>query len=382
MQEIENFWIANTAGKKTIRIRRCMHRQEVRIQLLFAYDQKLIDKIRKLRDCRWSETMNCWHIPDCPDYAAELIFKIGTSCRIEEIPGYDKNIKFAGAEENSVKVRASLIKYSRYLRNQRYSENTIQNYLTSVKNFLEFNRHKDPAMISNEDINRFNDRYIIKGSRSVSSQNIYISAIKLFYQVIYNKEIELEEIERPRRYIRLPEIFSKEEVKRIIEAMNNIKHKTMLATVYSCGLRCGDLLRLKPEDIDSDRMIIHIKHGKGNKDRIVPLSRKLLEMIRVYQKVCKTENYLFEGMRRGQPYCETSLRQVFKTAVRRAGIKRYAKLHWLRHSYATHLLESGTNIRYIQEILGHKSSRTTEIYTHVSASSLQKIRNPFDDLEL
>lgn len=154
----------------------------------------------------------------------------------------------------------------------------------------------------------------------------------------------------------------------------------MLSLIYSCGLRCGELLALKPIHIDSKRNIILLKNAKGKKDRIVPLSPKILEMLREYFKMYKPQIYLFEGQTSGMPYDVRSLQLILKQALKKAGITKPATLHWLRHSYATHLLEGGTDLRYIQELLGHRSSKTTEIYTHVSTKSLQQIKSPFDDL--
>jgi integrase/recombinase XerD len=174
--------------------------------------------------------------------------------------------------------------------------------------------------------------------------------------------------------------LSKEEIKFILDAHSNIKHKMMLSLIYSCGLRCGELLALEPVHIDSKRNIVLLKNSKGKKDRIVPLSPKILEMLRDYYKVYKPTVYLFEGRTTGLQYDARRLQLIIKQALQKTGITKPVTLHWLRHSYATHLLESGTDLRYIQELLGHNSSRTTEIYTHVSTKSLQQIKSPFDDL--
>jgi integrase/recombinase XerD len=176
-------------------------------------------------------------------------------------------------------------------------------------------------------------------------------------------------IHRPKKEKTLPNVLSKEEVKMILEAHTNIKHKTMLSMIYSCGMRCGEL-----------RGIVIIKQAKGKKDRIVPLSEKILDMLRIYYQAYKPNTYLFEGQAAGTLYDERSLQQVLKQALIKAKITKPVTLHWLRHSYATHLLEAGTDLRYIQELLGHNSSKTTEIYTHVSTREIQKIKSPFDDL--
>jgi integrase/recombinase XerD len=175
-------------------------------------------------------------------------------------------------------------------------------------------------------------------------------------------------------------VLSKTEIKAILSIQMNIKHRTMLSLIYSCGLRRNELLSLKIQDIDSNRNIVIIRQSKGKKDRIVPLSPKILILLREYYQYYKPTVFLFEGFKKGSRYSESSLSQVLKKAVKKTRINKPITLHWLRHSYATHLLESGTDLRYIQELLGHNSSRTTEIYTHVSTKNLQSIKSPFDDL--
>jgi integrase/recombinase XerD len=178
----------------------------------------------------------------------------------------------------------------------------------------------------------------------------------------------------------LPRVLSKEAVKAILQAHQNVKHRTMLSLIYACGLRRGELLNLKPEDIDSNRGMLRINQGKGKKDRLVPVGKKMLDLLQEYTGYEKPKVYLFEGQMVGQKYNERSLQQVLKQALKKTNLKQPVTLHWLRHSYATHLLESGTDLRYIQELLGHTASRTTEIYTHVSEKSLEKIKSPFDEL--
>ena len=207
-----------------------------------------------------------------------------------------------------------------------------------------------------------------------------MNAIKLFFQTIRDTKMIVDKIHRPKRSKVLPNVLSKEEIKLILNAHSNIKHKMMLSLIYSCGLRRSELINLKPQDIDSKRNIVLLKNGKGKKDRITPLSPIILEMLRNYYNGYKPKTWLFEGQIVGEQYSEQSLQSVLKQALQKAGITKPVTLHWLRHSYATHLLESGTDLRYIQELLGHSSSKTTEIYTHVSTKSIQQIKSPFDDL--
>jgi len=220
----------------------------------------------------------------------------------------------------------------------------------------------------------------IKHKLSSYFQNQVVNALKLFFQVVENRLLDPRLIHRPKQAKVLPNVLSKEEVKLLLEAIQNVKHRAMLSLIYACGLRSGELLVLKPEHIDSKRMILIIKNAKGNKDRIAPLSPKIVEQLRTYYKAFKPKRYLFEGQQAGMPYDARSLQLVLKQALQKAGIKKPVTLHWLRHSYATHLLETGTDLRYIQEILGHASSKTTEIYTHVSTKSIQNIISPFDTL--
>lgn len=270
--------------------------------------------------------------------------------------------------------------FTQWLRSRRYSENTIKTYTDAIRVFLSFFPHKKIEEIDNIDVIVFNNEYILQKKLSASYQNQMVNAIKLFYRTIWKKQIETDLIHRPKRRKTLPNVLGKEEIKAILESHGNLKHRAMLSLIYACGLRRSELLNLKPTDIDSKRGVLLIKQAKGRKDRITPIPGKLVEQLRDYYKAYRPLTWLFEGQQKGARYSEKSLENVLKQALVKAGIKRPATLHWLRHSYATHLLENGTDLRYIQELLGHSSSRTTEIYTHVSTKSLQRIKSPFEDL--
>ncbi len=338
------------------------HKGAKRIAVYFEKNAALIARIKKLEGSRWSQSLMAWHLPDTEENRER--FKIAPHSH--SLP--------------SSEGIAQIEKFKQFLRSKRYSESTIATYSEALKSFLIFYREKPIAEITNEDVIVYNNEYILKNNLSASYQNQIVNAIKLFFKIIHNSKIEIDKIHRPKRSKVLPNVLSKEEIKLILNAHSNIKHKIMLSLIYSCGLRCGELLSLKPVHIDSNRNIVLLKNAKGKKDRIVPLSPKILEMLREYYKVYKPTTYLFEGQTKGQSYDDRSLQQVLKQALQKTGITKPATLHWLRHSYATHLLESGTDLRYIQELLGHNSSKTTEIYTHVSTKSLQQIKSPFDNL--
>jgi integrase/recombinase XerD len=338
------------------------HNHEQRIAVYFEKDAALIAWIKTFSGARWSQTKILWHLPDNDENRR----KLGIPTLVELSP-------------NEEGMRG-LESFKRWLRSKRYSENTIKTYSEALKSFLVFYRLKDLNEIDNDDVIQYNTDYILKNSLSPSYQNQIVNAIKLFFKTTQNRVIAIEKIHRPKRAKVLPNVLSKEEVKAILEAHSNLKHKTMLSLIYSCGLRCGELLALQPVHIDSKRNIVLLKNSKGKKDRIAPLSPKILNMLREYFIAYKPKVYLFEGQTSGQPYDSRSLQMVLKQALVKAKISKPVTLHWLRHSYATHLLESGTDLRYIQELLGHNSSKTTEIYTHVSTKSIQQIKSPFDDL--
>lgn len=338
------------------------HRKEKRIAVYFEKDIDLIARIKRLEGSRWSQTLGAWHLPDTDEN--RIRFKI--TLRAMTIPSTE------GMEQ--------IEKFKQWLRSKRYSESTLTTYSEALKSFLVFYRDKPIAEINNEDVIVYNNEYILKNNLSASFQNQTVNAIKLFFQTIRDTKVLVDKIHRPKRAKVLPNVLSKEEIKLILNAHSNIKHKAMLSMIYSCGLRRSELLYLRFSDIDANRNIVLLKNAKGKKDRIAPLSPKILQMLREYYKDYKPAVWLFEGQIKGEQYSEKSLQSVLKQALQKTGIKKPVTLHWLRHSYATHLLESGTDLRYIQELLGHSSSKTTEIYTHVSTKSIQQIKSPFDDL--
>lgn len=338
------------------------HKKEKRIAVYFEKNTELITRIKQIEGARWSQSLAAWHIPDTEQN--RIRFKIAPLSHI--IPSAE------GIEQ--------IQKFKQWLRSKRYSESTITTYTEALKSFLVFYREKPIAEITNEDVIVYNNEYILKNNLSASYQNQIVNAIKLFFQTIQETKMMVDKIHRPKRAKLLPNVLSKEEIKLILNAHSNIKHKTMLSLIYSCGLRRSELLNLKPADIDSKRGIVIIRQAKGKKDRIAPLSPKILEMLREYYVISKPKTWLFEGQNIGEHYSEQSLQSVLKQALQKVGNTKPVTLHWLRHSYATHLLENGTDLRYIQELLGHSSSKTTEIYTHVSTKSIQQIKSPFDDL--
>lgn len=270
-------------------------------------------------------------------------------------------------------------KFRQWMQQRRYADQTIRTYTSMLETFLSHFPERKIEDISLTDIEEFNYYHVIGKGFSASYQNQMINAIKLFYLKMLGIKMELKELERPMKSRHLPSVLSKEEVSDLILSVRNIKHKAILSVIYSAGLRRSELVNLRITDIDSKRMLIQIKQSKGAKDRVVGLSKKVLTLLRAYYKLYKPQYYLFEGQEKGK-YSGTSINLIFQRAKKNAGIKTNGGVHMLRHSYATHLHESGYDIRIIQELLGHRSSKTTEIYTHISTKSIKKVVSPFDDL--
>jgi site-specific recombinase XerD len=216
-----------------------------------------------------------------------------------------------------------------------------------------------------------------KKNSSASTLNTAINALKFYYGEVLKKRFTYE-IKRPSKDKRLPVVLSQEDVSRILSCITNIKHKLILMFVYSAGLRVSEVVKLRFEDIDAERRLIRIRGGKGRKDRYTILSEIALKTFKEYVKKYKPEKWLFPGQKRGKHITARTVQKILKNACKKTGITKDVTVHSLRHSFATHLLESGVDLRYIQELLGHKSSKTTEIYTHVAMKDLRKIKSPLD----
>ncbi len=369
---------------EVVRLAPGKHRQRRVVWIHFTYNRP-IHQLVKQAGAQWSQTNQCWYMPAVKG-AINKLFQALKGVAWVDYSALKKDEKPAAKakppslEQVSPGIKTAITNFLDWMRNKRYSENTVETYRDGLYRFFRFMKNKEPAEIVNDDLERFHKEYIIAGGYSQSFQSQVINAVKLFFSNRQNRKLDPELIDRPKKERKLPNVLSKDEVKRILEAPKNIKHRAMLSVVYGCGLRRSELLTLKLADVDSERKLLIVRQAKGKNDRLVPLSETIIELLRAYYKAFKPKTWLFEGQKPGTPYSENSLRNVLKHALKKAGIQKPATLHWLRHSYATHLLEAGTDIRYIQEILGHKSSRTTEIYTHVSTQNIQQIKSPIDDL--
>ena len=268
----------------------------------------------------------------------------------------------------------------REMRLKNYSHKTIKAYVSCLRMYVQYLQPKHPRDANDADIRSFLMHLIEDEEYAASTINQMINALRYLYVVLYRRPMVLGAIPRPKTDRKLPNVFSKDEVRRLFGALTNTKHRTLLMLAYAGGLRVGEVVRLRNEDIDTDRNMIHIRRGKGRKDRYTLLGDAAKAAVREYWREYVPREWLFEGEPPGRPLSERTAQEIFENAVRRAGIQKRVTFHSLRHSFATHLLESGVDLRYIQELLGHHSSKTTEIYTHVSQRKVAEIRSPLEDV--
>lgn len=266
--------------------------------------------------------------------------------------------------------------YLQKLELKNYSLNTCKTYVSLFEKFINFFNKKELVELSELDVRQYM-LYLIQEHKSNSYINQTINSIKFYYEVVMGMPNRFYSIERPRKRQRLPKVLAKEYILRMIDRTKNIKHKCIIGLLYSSGLRRGELINLKIEDIDSSRMVIHIKDAKGNKDRYTLLSETTLCYLREYFIIYRPLVYLFESPYNTK-YSAKSVAAIVRKAAEKAKAPIKVSPHTLRHSFATHLLENGTDLRYIQSLLGHSSTRTTEIYTQVAVKSFKSIKNPLD----
>ena len=274
--------------------------------------------------------------------------------------------------------RSELIEnYSKLLHIKNYAILTEKSYLHHLNLFLDSVKNSKVTDVnSNVLLNYFNN--LKQGKQfSYSSMKQSLAAIRFLYLDVLKKEIDFDFFIKMKKPNSLPNVLTINEVKKIISSIDNLKHKANISTIYSCGLRISEAVNLEIKDIDSSAMTIKIVNAKGKNDRYVMLSPKLLELLREYFIEYKPKKYLFVGQF-GDYYLPRSIQQIFNKAVKVAGIKKRVTVHSLRHSFASHLLDNGTDIRFIQELLGHKHLSTTQIYTHINPVSVKKIKSPFD----
>lgn len=350
--------------------------------LRFPYNPKLLKLIKTLEKPRYNPEDKIWNLPRTAENSEVLKkflqkhdFEVVYQVTGKESGGItEPKGKKGSPHEKSFEGMGRFVEELQF---RGYSNRTIEQYSSIISIFL--GHVGDPGQLDTEEIIIFIQELTIDRNFSKSYQNAFISAIKIYYRLVHKRDIKEIEVPRPKLEQRLPVVLSKEEIKKLLDSVSNLKHRTALTTIYATGMRCNEFLNLKLEDIDYDRGIIFIESGKGGKDRILSMGESLRSLISLYREAYRPKVYFIESLQGGK-YSSSSLRMIMKRALKKSGIIKRATIHTLRHSYATHCLESGINLRTIQELLGHSSSRTTEIYTHISRKSIKEYRSPFEDL--
>ncbi len=372
---------------KTVTLTKFRHCDQDRLGISFSYNDDIGTHLNQLPNIFWSDTHKCYYT-DYSLQTRQMVYlhlrklniyvdysSLMTPPKPIENPILQK-IKLPALVEKDVR---SLLKFKKWMQQKRLSENTVNTYAEVTAFYLRYILLRKLAINSEKSVERFNYEFIVRANKSISYQNQCINGIKKYMEF---KDLRLDglTIERPKKPKKLPQILTQEEIGSLLQNTSNLKHKTLLTLIYSSGLRIGEALSLKPHHIDSKRMLIFVQNAKGKKDRYTLLSEKFLTLLRDYFKKYRPKDYLFEGQKGGK-YSKTSAQLILKNGLIKAGVnKKGITLHTLRHSFATHLLENGTDLRYIQELLGHSDPKTTMIYTHVTHDSIRKIHNPFDDL--
>jgi len=333
-----------------------------RIAVKFPYNKDYVEKVKTIEGHWWNIEEKYWSFPNDDGIVEEILSAFS-----------GEDICLASALEKFDKLETELI-------SRKYSPKTIKTYLHYNRELVNF-AGKPSFIIDESDIKNYLAYLVEKKDASASTLNIVVSALKFYYCTILKRTF-VYEIKRPKKDKKLPVVLSQEDVSGILSSVTNIKHKAILMLMYSAGLRVSEVVKLKVGDIDDERKLIHVKDAKGRKDRCTILSDVALNTLKKYLIENQPNNWLFSGAKPNRHISTRTAQAIFEHAVNSANIKKDVSVHCLRHSFATHLLESGVDLRYIQELLGHTSSKTTEIYTHVSNKNLRKIKSPLDDLKL
>lgn len=338
------------------------HYSEDVIGLFFTPDNRLNELIRKTGG-RWSASSKCWYLQKNKNLLQKL------ACTLSVNSGYTIH----GFTETKEMIRVLELKS--------YSLSTIKVYTNAFTAFTDHFDEREINKISKREIEEYLLHLAKNKKLSETAIHSAVNAIKFYYEQVIKQPKELYEMQRPKKPIKNPTVFSENEVTNIIARIPNLKHKIIVMIAYAAGLRASEIINLKIKDIDSERMVINIRGAKGKKDRTVMLGRNLLLILRYYYKKYKPTDYLFEGQY-GKMYSKRSINLFIAEAKYKAGIKKEGSTHALRHSFATHLLEGGTDLRIIQELLGHNDIKTTLRYTHVSIKHIQNIHSPFEKIDM
>lgn len=342
------------------------HRNKPVIFIYFVYDQKLDAQVRKLIGVKWSRSKKTWYVPDNQQYRKQFGLQL-KPC------GKEVLLHIHPCNQPALQLLIETLQL------KAYSESTVRTYRNEFAQLLYVLKSVDVNTL--EGIKLRSYFLYCTNTLQLSENTLHsrINAIKFYFEQVLHKEKLFFEIPRPKKPLQLPKTISARDIKKLFEVTQNVKHNLMLKICYGMGLRVSEVVNIKITDIDSNTMQVFIERAKGKKDRYANLPESILEQLRAYYKLHKPQKYLFEGLQ-GEQYSIRSVQQVFKNAMKKAGINKVIGIHGLRHSFATHLLENGTDIKFIQELLGHNDIKTTMRYIHVSEQQLKNVKSPLDNL--
>ncbi len=358
-----------------------------RIAAAFPYNEHYINQLKTINGYRWHPDEKQWSVPFTIENAQRII-KIFDVEKLS-IDYKLKNRLYQSNEKTAEKlpqlhqvVINDLTELCRTMRLKNYSYKTIKAYLSCIRTFAKSFHPRTPKQLGEKEIREYLIGMSESGKYTAGTINQVFNALRFLYVEFYQKPFVIGKIPRPKKEQKLPDVLNEEEVLRIFKAVENIKHRVILMMTYASGLRVSEVVNLRIEDIDANRMLIHIREAKGKKDRYVPLSEVIVKPLNLYWQAYNLgeKGWLFPGSKTNYHIAVRSIQAVFERAVRKTGITKHASMHTLRHSYATHSHEYGYDIRHIQKLLGHKSLKTTQIYTHISTNEISKIKSPLDFL--
>jgi integrase/recombinase XerD len=354
-----------------------------RLKIIFKYDLEFMNFLKRYPYHNWDSENKWWTIPYAEKYMEEIkqFAKEKDYKLIEEVEPKGEQGAKRKSEFDIVNYRKCPEEMRLKLQEIRYSERTIKVYCSAFEEFINFHQRYEINKIDEQKVIEFLRYLVMERKVSTSYQNQAINAIKFYYEKVLGGQRKFYFIDRPKKEKTLPTVLNEEEVIRLFAAVINIKHKCILMLAYSAGLRLGEIVRLKLVDIDRERMQIRVVQSKGKKDRYAKLSVKFLKVYDEYLAEYQPKEYLFEGATGGE-YSPSSIQNIIKAVSQKAGIVKRVTMHTLRHTFATHSLENGVDLRYIQSMMGHESSRTTEIYTHITTKGFDQIKSPLDNLDI
>lgn len=356
----------SVTSTETIRYELGQHREKAVIFIRFSYNATAIERVRRYTGAKWSRSEKAWYVIDNDHFRALF----GLEARD---PG--KKAVLGIPDQN----RPALQRYIDTIRLKGYSPNTENTYRSEFAQLLLLLGDVHVDTLTPERVRSYMLYCTTELKLSEAQLHSRLNAIKFYFEKVLKREKFFVDIPRPKKHSTLPKHISPRDVKKLFDHITNIKHNTMLKMCYGMGLRVSELIGLKLSHIDSGNMQVLIERGKGKKDRYVNLPESILSQLREYFKEYRPRTYLFEGQYGGQ-YSTRSAQAVFKQAMKRAGINKETGIHGLRHSYATHLMQAGTDIGHIQKLLGHEDIRTTLIYAKVTDRDTKKVKSPLDTL--